>query len=72
MKISQAFPAGSGPIDRTIYMFTYVNPQPGLPKLEDLLEDYWDLMPKYQVNFRSVLCNLMYHSSNCLLLHLDD
>ncbi|OAY35092.1 uncharacterized protein LOC110628563 isoform X1 [Manihot esculenta] len=44
----EAFPAGSGPIDRTIYMFTYVNPQPGLPKLEDLLEDYWDLMPKYQ------------------------
>ncbi|GKV24812.1 hypothetical protein SLEP1_g34377 [Rubroshorea leprosula] len=44
----EAFPAGSGPLDRTTYMFTYVNPQPGSPKLEDLLEDYWDLMPEYQ------------------------
>lgn len=46
---SQAFPAGSGPTDRTTYMFTYVSPQPGCPKLEDLFEDYWDLMPAYQV-----------------------
>ncbi|XP_022859436.1 uncharacterized protein LOC111380178 [Olea europaea var. sylvestris] len=44
----EAFPAGSGPLDRTTYMFTYVDPQPGCPKLEELLEDYWDLMPKYQ------------------------
>ncbi|KVH93083.1 hypothetical protein Ccrd_004874 [Cynara cardunculus var. scolymus] len=44
----QAFPAGSGPLDRTTYMFTYVEPQPSSPKLEELLEDYWDLMPKYQ------------------------
>ncbi|KAJ4845742.1 hypothetical protein Tsubulata_048896 [Turnera subulata] len=44
----EAFPAGSGPTDRTTYMFTYVNPQPGSPKLEELLEDYWELMPKYQ------------------------
>ncbi|KAA8524733.1 hypothetical protein F0562_011156 [Nyssa sinensis] len=44
----EAFPAGSGPMDRTIYMFTYVDPQPGCPKLEELLEDYWDLMPNYQ------------------------
>ncbi|EOX93300.1 Lycopene beta/epsilon cyclase protein isoform 3 [Theobroma cacao] len=44
----EAFPAGSGPLDRTTYMFTYVNPQPDSPKLEELLEDYWDLMPKYQ------------------------
>ncbi|KAA3459183.1 Lycopene cyclase-type, FAD-binding protein [Gossypium australe] len=44
----EAFPAGSGPLDRTTYMFTYVNPQPTSPKLEELLEDYWDLMPKYQ------------------------
>ncbi|KAK8717759.1 hypothetical protein V6N13_045016 [Hibiscus sabdariffa] len=44
----EAFPAGSGPLDRTTYMFTYVNPQPSSPKLEELLEDYWDLMPKYQ------------------------
>nr|DAD20389.1 TPA_asm: hypothetical protein HUJ06_021852 [Nelumbo nucifera] len=44
----EAFPAGSGPTDRTTYMFTYVDPQPGCPKLEELLEDYWDLMPAYQ------------------------
>ncbi|GAB2285250.1 hypothetical protein Dimus_019704 [Dionaea muscipula] len=44
----EAFPAGSGPMDRTTYMFTYVDPQPGCPKLEDLLELYWELMPSYQ------------------------
>ncbi|XP_059661869.1 uncharacterized protein LOC132307968 [Cornus florida] len=44
----EAFPAGSGTLDRTTYMFTYVDPQPGCPKLEELLEDYWDLMPNYQ------------------------
>ncbi|KAK7300378.1 hypothetical protein RJT34_11222 [Clitoria ternatea] len=44
----EAFPAGSGPLDRTTYMFTYVEPQLGSPKLEDLLEEYWDLMPEYQ------------------------
>ncbi|XP_058220369.1 uncharacterized protein LOC131330713 isoform X1 [Rhododendron vialii] len=44
----EAFPAGSGPMDRTSYMFTYVDPHPGCPKLEELLEDYWDLMPNYQ------------------------
>ncbi|RVW97406.1 hypothetical protein CK203_026321 [Vitis vinifera] len=44
----EAFPAGSGPVDRTTYMFTYVDPQPKCPKLEDLLEDYWDMMPEYQ------------------------
>ncbi|KAF5741419.1 hypothetical protein HS088_TW10G00416 [Tripterygium wilfordii] len=44
----EAFPAGSGPTDRTTYMFTYVEPQPGSPALEELLEDYWDLMQEYQ------------------------
>lgn len=44
----EAFPAGSGPLDRTTYMFTYVDPQSRCPRLEDLLEDYWDLMPNYQ------------------------
>ncbi|PKI54359.1 hypothetical protein CRG98_025245 [Punica granatum] len=44
----EAFPAGSGPEDRTTYMFSYVDPQPRCPKLEELLEAYWDLMPKYQ------------------------
>ncbi|KAH9744890.1 Lycopene beta/epsilon cyclase protein [Citrus sinensis] len=44
----EAFPAGSGPLDRTTYMFTYIDPQAGSPKLEELLERYWDLMPEYQ------------------------
>nr|CAD1826594.1 unnamed protein product [Ananas comosus var. bracteatus] len=44
----EAFPAGSGPTDRTTYMFTYVDAQPGALKLEELLEEYWDLMPAYQ------------------------
>ncbi|KAM5580573.1 hypothetical protein ABKV19_010026 [Rosa sericea] len=44
----EAFPAGSGPTDRTTYMFTYVDPQPQSPKLEELLEEYWKLMPEYQ------------------------
>jgi hypothetical protein len=51
LKLSQAFPAGSGPLDRTTYMFTYVEPQPESPKLEELLEEYWNLMPEYQASF---------------------
>ncbi|GMN53759.1 hypothetical protein TIFTF001_022898 [Ficus carica] len=37
-----------GPKDRTTYMFTYVDPQPGSPTLEELLEEYWDLLQDYQ------------------------
>ncbi|KAI4331037.1 hypothetical protein MLD38_029266 [Melastoma candidum] len=44
----EAFPSGSGPNDRTTYMFTYVCPTPGSPTLEELLEEYWNLMPQYQ------------------------
>jgi len=44
----EAFPTGSGPLDYTTYMFTYVEPQPGSPKLEELFKEYWDLMPEYQ------------------------
>lgn len=44
----EAFPAGSGPSDRTTYMFTYIDPQPESPRLEELLEEYWNLMPEYQ------------------------
>lgn len=58
LKTLQAFPAGSGPMDRTTYMFTYVEPQPMAPKLEELLEEYWDLMPEYQVNF--MICGLQF------------
>ncbi len=46
----QAFPAGSGPRDRTTYMFTYLDATPNRPSLEQMLEDYWDLMPPYQVS----------------------
>uniref|UniRef100_A0A0E0QJ53 Uncharacterized protein n=1 Tax=Oryza rufipogon TaxID=4529 RepID=A0A0E0QJ53_ORYRU len=44
----EGFPAGSGPTDRTTYMFTYVDPHSGGPKLEELLETFWDLMPAYE------------------------
>ncbi|KAL4184944.1 hypothetical protein AMTRI_Chr10g3570 [Amborella trichopoda] len=44
----EAFPSGSGPTDRTTYLFTYVDDLRGCPSLEQLLDDYWDLMPAYQ------------------------
>eukprot|EP00249_Psilotum_nudum_P012302 c23708_g1_i1 orf=204-1982(+) len=44
----EAFPAGSGPNDRTCYLFTYVHASLECPSLEELLDDYWDLMPPYQ------------------------
>ena len=44
----EAFPAGSGPGDRTTYMFTYVDADPSRPSLAECLDDYWDLMPRYQ------------------------
>ena len=30
-------------------MFSYLDAHPDLPSLEALLEDYWRLMPQYQV-----------------------
>ncbi|KAL2631927.1 hypothetical protein R1flu_016613 [Riccia fluitans] len=44
----EAFPAGSGPKDRTTYLFTYLDAKPERPSLEELLESYWDLLPGYQ------------------------
>eukprot|EP01025_Chloroclados_australasicus_P020507 TRINITY_DN2162_c0_g1_i2.p1 TRINITY_DN2162_c0_g1~~TRINITY_DN2162_c0_g1_i2.p1 ORF type:complete len:538 (-),score=39.30 TRINITY_DN2162_c0_g1_i2:30-1643(-) len=44
----EAFPAGSHPQDRTTYMFSYMDAEPYRPSLLDIMEDYWDLMPKYQ------------------------
>ncbi|CAG9460575.1 unnamed protein product [Pedinophyceae sp. YPF-701] len=44
----EAFPAGSGPTDRTTYMFAYLDADPGRPRLLDMFEDYWELMPAYQ------------------------
>jgi len=47
----EAFPSGSGARDRTTYMFTYVDAQPTRPSLLAMMEEYWKLMPKYQVTF---------------------
>ncbi|KAK3257070.1 hypothetical protein CYMTET_33830, partial [Cymbomonas tetramitiformis] len=44
----EAFPAGSGPTDRTTYMFTYLDAHPDRPSLTRLLDEYWDAMPQYQ------------------------
>eukprot|EP00850_Spirogloea_muscicola_P016445 SM000133S26811 [mRNA] locus=s133:213044:217741:+ [translate_table: standard] len=44
----EAFPAGSGPTDRTTYLFTYTDAHPKRPSLQQLLEEYWLLMPQYQ------------------------
>jgi len=44
----EAFPAGSGPTDRTTYMFAYMDAHPDRPSLQELMEDYWDLLPSYQ------------------------
>ena len=41
-------PGWERPEDRTTYMFTYIDAHPSRPSLADLLDDYWDLMPKYQ------------------------
>ncbi len=42
----EAFPAGSGgPGDRTTYMFTYLDAEPYRPSLEEVMGDYWRLMP---------------------------
>jgi flavin-dependent dehydrogenase len=44
----EAFPASSGPTDRTTYMFTYLDASPHRQSLEEMFEDYWKLMPGYQ------------------------
>lgn len=44
----EAFPAGSGPRDRTTYMFSYLDADPMRPSLVSLMDDYWKLMPSYQ------------------------
>ena len=44
----EAFPAGSGPTDRTTYAFTYLDASEDRPTLEALLEHYWKTMPEYQ------------------------
>jgi len=44
----EAFPASSGPTDRTTYMFSYMDADESRPTIASMLDDYWDLMPKYQ------------------------
>lgn len=44
----EAFPAGSGPTDRTTYMFTYMDAEAHRHSLEEFFDLYWDLMPRYQ------------------------
>lgn len=41
----EAFPARDG---RTTYLFTYLDADRQRPSLEDLFEDYWQLLPEYQ------------------------
>lgn len=44
----EAFPAGSGPSDRTTYLFTYLDAKPDRPSINEILDDYWELLPRYQ------------------------
>eukprot|EP00904_Undaria_pinnatifida_P002243 jgi/Undpi1/12019/HiC_scaffold_4.g01718.m1 len=44
----EAFPAGSGPGDRTTYMFAYMDADPRRMSLESMMDDYWELLPTYQ------------------------
>ena len=44
----EAFPAGSGPLDRTTYLFTYMDARPERPSIAEIMEDYWELLPPYQ------------------------
>lgn len=44
----EAFPAGSGPSDRTTYMFAYMDATASRPSLLQMMEHYWNEMPRYQ------------------------
>ncbi|CAL50078.1 unnamed product [Ostreococcus tauri] len=44
----EAFPASSGPGDRTTYMFTYMDAEEARPSIASMLDDYWEYMPAYQ------------------------
>ena len=44
----EAFPASSGPSDRTTYAFTYVDASEGRPSLTQMLESYWSKLESYQ------------------------
>lgn len=44
----EAFPAGSGARDRTTYLFTYMDAKPERPSILEIMDDYWELLPRYQ------------------------
>mmetsp|Transcript_93981 Transcript_93981/g.166343 ORF Transcript_93981/g.166343 Transcript_93981/m.166343 type:complete len:701 (-) Transcript_93981:20-2122(-) len=44
----EAFPASSGPRDRTTYLFAYMDLAPERPSILEIMEDYWKLLPSYQ------------------------
>lgn len=44
----QAFPTSGPPLERTVYMFTYLRPGPEMPGLVDTLEAFWERLPAYQ------------------------
>jgi flavin-dependent dehydrogenase len=44
----EAFPAGSGPRDRTTYMFSYMDADKCRPSFDDFMAMYWEKMPGYQ------------------------
>ena len=46
----EAFPAGSGPSDRTTYLFTYMDAKPDRPSILEIMDDYWELLPRYVVH----------------------
>ena len=53
----EAFPSATGPADRTTYMFTYMDAEPWRPSLHALFEEYWELMPEYQVGYCQTWCS---------------
>ena len=44
----EAFPSGSGKSDRTTYLFTYMDAKPERPSISEIIDDYWELLPRYQ------------------------
>ena len=44
----EAFPTGSGPTDRTTYLFTYMDAKAARPSVAEIYDDYWQLLPRYQ------------------------
>ena len=44
----EAFPAGTGPTERTTYLFTYMDASKERPSIGEIMDDYWELLPRYQ------------------------